>query len=315
MKYQQLTEGQRYQISCLSTHGYSQAHIARELNVHRSTISRELRRNRGKQDYQPEQAHQLALRRRYDSGKYRVSEDTALFVRMTLLADWSPEQISALSKRIGYPVSHEWIYRYVASNKAQGGKLYKHLRQGHKRYRKGQQSKRCVIPNRVSIDERPSIVDERSRFGDWEVDTVMGKQGTGAIVTLAERKSRLYLVQKVSAKTANEVADAMIAMLAPYKKFVQSITSDNGSEFVGHERVSEALDTKIYFAHPYCSWERGLNENFNGLLRQYVRKGSDLTQVTDNMLALYQSKLNLRPRKCLDYRQPQVVFNELMKAA
>jgi len=315
MRYQQLTEGQRYQIACLRDHGLSQAMIAKELGVHPSTISRELRRNRSEQGYHPGDAHQRATQRRCSGNKYRVPTDTLFFVRMALVADWSPEQISAVSKRIACPVSHEWIYRFVAQDKANGGKLYRHLRQGHKRYRKGQNAKRSVIPNPVSIDERPAIVEERSRLGDWEVDTVLGKQGSGAIVSLAERKSRLYLVQYVPAKTATAVGDAIIRMLEPYKAHVHTITADNGSEFVEHERVAAALEAKVFFAHPYCSWERGLNENSNGLLRQYVPKGSDLSLVSPQALLAFERRLNLRPRKCLGFRQPKVVFDELRQAA
>ena len=217
MKYQQLTEGLRYQIACLRDHGLTQACIAKQLGVHPSTISRELRRNRDEQDYQPQQAHQRAIARRLTSQKCCVPPDTIDFVRMALAVDWSPEQISEVGERINCPVSHEWVYRYVARDKANGGTLYRHLRQGHKRYRKGRNSKRSVIPNPVSIDGRPSIVDERSRLGDWEVDTVLGKQGSGAIVSLVERKSRFYLVRYVPSKTASAVADAMISMLSPYK--------------------------------------------------------------------------------------------------
>ena len=315
MRYHQLTEGQRYQIACLHDHGLSQAMIARKVGVHPSTISRELRRNRCAQGYQPAETHQSATLRRCSSSKYRVPEDTLIFVTMALAADWSPEQISSVCRRIGCPVSHEWIYRYVAQDKANGGKLFRHLRQGHKRYRKGQNAKRCVIPNPVSIDERPAIVDSRSRLGDWEVDTVSGKQGSGAIVTLAERKSRLYLVQYVPAKTAAAVADAIICMLEPYKAHVHTITADNGSEFVEHERVAKVLNAQFYFAHPYSAWERGLNENSNGLLRQYVPKGSDLSQLSPDELSAFERRLNLRPRKCLDFRQPQIVFDELRQVA
>ena len=315
MKYQQLTEGLRYQIACLRDHGLTQACIAKQLGVHPSTISRELRRNRDEQVYQPQQAHQQALARRRESQKRCLPPDTIDFVRMALAADWSPEQISGVGERIDCPVSHEWIYRYVARDKANGGTLYRHLRQGHKRYRKGRNSKRSVIPNPVSIDERPAIVDERSRLGDWEVDTVLGKQGSGAIVSLVERKTRLYLVRYVPGKTASAVADAVISMLKPYKAHVHTITADNGSEFVEHERVAAALEAQVYFAHPYCSWERGQNENSNGLLRQYVPKGSDLSLVTVEALSAFERRLNFRPRKCLGFRQPQMVFDELFKAA
>ncbi|HAS3439142.1 TPA: IS30-like element ISAeca1 family transposase [Vibrio cholerae] len=315
MKYQQLTEGLRYQIACLRDHGLSQARIAKQLGVHPSTISRELRRNCAGQAYQPQQAHQLATARRLTSQKRTVPSDTIDFVCMALVADWSPEQISGVGDMINCPVSHEWIYRYVARDKANGGTLYRHLRQGHKRYRKGKNSKRSVIPNPVSIDERPAIVNERSRVGDWEVYTVLGKQGSGAIVSLLERKSRLYLVQYVPSKTASAVADTIISMLKPYQAHVHTITADNGSEFVEHERVAAELEAQVYFAHPYSAWERGQNENSNGLLRQYVPKGSDLSVVTAEALSAVEKRLNFRPRKCLGFKQPQVVFDELLKAA
>lgn len=198
---------------------------------------------------------------------------------------------------------------------AGGGKLYKALRQGHKRYRKGINSKRAVIPEPRSIDERPAIVDTRERFGDWEVDTVLGKHGTGALVTLAERKSRLYLVRRVDAKRAADVRDAIIEMLTPYADHVHTITADNGSEFVEHKAIAEALKTEFYFAHPYSSWERGLNENFNGLLRQFIPKGVDLRLITDENVRRAEKSLNLRPRKCLGFKQPEVVFKEYLQAA
>ena len=158
-------------------------------------------------------------------------------------------------------------------------------------------------------------MDTRERLGDWEADTVLGKQGTGALVTRAERKSRLYLVKRVSSKKAEVVKEAILEMLAPYKEYVHSITFDTGGEFAEHNALAERLNAKTYFAHPYSSWERGLNENFNGLLRQYIRKGTDLRSVSDDYVAWVEKKLNLRPRKCLGFRQPEVVFNTLRQAA
>jgi len=238
-----------------------------------------------------------------------------VYVEWALGLEWSPEQISEVGKRINISVSHEWIYQYVAADKASGGQLFRHLRQGHKRYRKGKQTKRSPIPNAVSIDERPSIVDTRERLGDWEADTVLGKQGTGVLVTLAERKSRLYLVQRVDSKHADVVRKAIIDMLKPYKDKVHTITFDNGGEFAEHEKIAESLEAKMYFAHPYSSWERGLNENFNGLLRQYIPKGTDLRRVSDERVKQVQSRLNLRPRKCLGFKQPVEVFEKLSRAA
>lgn len=316
MSYQQLTEGQRYQISVLLARGCSQTVIAETLCKSKSTISRELSRNRlpdGR--YEPAQAQQLATSRRIHATKRRIPSMTIDFVKLCLNVDWSPEQISHVSTRLGMPVSHEWIYQYVATDKATGGKLYKSLRHGHKRYRKGKTSKRCVIPEPVSIDERPAIVDTRERFGDWEIDTVLGKHGTGALVTIAERTSRFYLVKKVTSKSADAVRDATIELLRPYAEHVHTITADNGSEFVGHKAIAEALETEIYFAHPYSSWERGLNENSNGLLRQYIPKGTDLREITEEEVMQAMARLNARPRKCLGFRQPSVIFNKLCQAA
>lgn len=315
MKYQQLTEGKRYQISVLLGQGYRPADIAKSISVHRATVYRELKRNRSDNGYDPDHAQQQATSRRVAATKYKVPSLTIEYVELGLSLRWSPEQISGVGRLIDMKVSHEWIYRHIAADKAAGGKLYKALRQGHKRYRRGVNTKRCVIPDPRSIDDRPEVVDEKERFGDWEVDTVLGKQGTGALVTLAERKSRMYLVRKVEAKRAVDVRDAVIDMLKPYAASVQTITADNGSEFVEHKAIAEALNIDFYFAHPYSSWERGLNENFNGLLRQYIPKGMDLRLVTDEDVRRAERQLNLRPRKCLGFRQPEVVFRELLQAA
>jgi IS30 family transposase len=315
MSYQQLTEGKRYQISVLLAQGSPATAIAQAVKVHRSTVYRELKRNSSREAYNPGKAHQQAMRRRTGAAKYRLPERVVRYVELTLSWRWSPEQISGVSKLIGLPVSHEWIYRHVAADRVRGGKLYKALRQGHKRYRRGANSKRSVIPDPRSIDERPSIVDTRERFGDWEVDTVLGKHGSGALVTLAERKSRLYLVRKVAAKRASDVRDAIIDMLKPYAAHVHTITADNGSEFVEHKAIAKALGAEFYFAHPYSSWERGLNENFNGLLRQYIPKGTDLRMITGEDVRKAEKQLNLRPRKCLGFRQPEIVFQEYLQAA
>ena len=208
-------------------------------------------------------------------------------------------------------VSHEWIYGYIQRDKLRGGKLFKQLRHGHRKYRKGSRAKRVIIPNRVGIECRPAIVNKKKRFGDWEADTVLGKNGTGAIVSLVERKSKLYLIRKVPAKTAADVGRAMVGMLWRYRGHVRTITADNGAEFCAHALVADKLKTDIYFANPYSSWERGLNENFNGLLRQYIRKGTDLRTVTDKQIADVERALNARPRKCLGFKQPALVFKQL----
>ena len=189
------------------------------------------------------------------------------------------------------------------------------MRQGHKRYRRGRKEKAQAIKNAVSIDDRPSIVDSKERLGDWEIDTVLGKHGTGAMVTILERKTRFYVVKKVPSKSADDVTKAIIELLMPYKEHVHTITADNGREFAGHETIAKALEADVYFAHPYSSWERGANENANGLLRQYVKKGTDLTTVTDSDIEFAVSRINYRPKKCLDFKQPAIVFKEMVLAA
>ncbi|GEM81517.1 IS30 family transposase [Vibrio superstes] len=308
MNYQQLTEGKRYQISALLERGISVFEIAKTVKCHRSTIYREFKRCGKKEHYLPARAHQLSVAKRRYARKFRIPQSRIDFIEILLTIDWSPEQISNVLTRAGAKVSHEWIYRYVARNKRQGGKLYRHLRQGHKRYRRGKKEKAPAIKNAISIEERPEIVENRERIGDWEIDTVLGKHGTGSIVTILERKTRFYLTRKVHSKSVKDVTKATIDMLMPYKDFVHTITVDNGREFAGHEEIGNALEADVYFAHPYSSWERGANENANGLLRQYVKKGTDLRTVSDDDIERAQQRINYRPRKCLGFKQPAVIF-------
>ncbi|KMK81826.1 IS30 family transposase [Pectobacterium brasiliense] len=315
MKYQQLTEGQRYQISILREENLSCHEIGSRIGISKSTVSRELRRNTSGAGYEPQQAHRMCCDRRQSAAKKAISPQTVDFVVFALEWKWSPEQISAVGSIIGLMVSHEWIYQYIYEDKRSGGELYRHLRQGKRRYRNGYGQKRGRIPDAVSIELRPAIVDERGRLGDWEADLVLGKQGTGAIVTLAERKSRIYLTKKVFSKDAVEVSNAIISLLSEHKDVCHTITFDNGLEFSEHKAIAEALNAETYFAHPYASHERGLNENSNGLLRQFIPKGTDLRAVSEEDLQHYQGALNSRPRKCLGFRQPSVVFAELRKAA
>jgi len=314
MRYKQLIEGQRYQIEAYLREGFSYREIGKRLQVSHSTISREVRRNRIRDNhYLPEVAHAKTVKRRGQAAKYSVPALTITFVEFGLSQKWSPEQIAGVGKIIGHSVSHEWIYGYIQRDKLRGGKLFKQLRHGHRKYRKGSRAKRVIIPNRVGIECRPAIVNKKKRFGDWEADTVLGKNGTGAIVSLVERKSKLYLIRKVPAKTAADVGRAMVGMLWRYRGHVRTITADNGAEFCAHALVADKLKTDIYFANPYSSWERGLNENFNGLLRQYIRKGTDLRTVTDKQIADVERAL--RPRKCLGFKQPALVFKQLRDAA
>ena len=316
MRYKQLASEQRYQISLLISLNFNMAQIAKQLNVHRSTISRELKRNTIEGCYQAKQAQQLSEQRKVRAKKRCVSEEVIPFIRFCYESEFyfSPEQMSAELKKLGVRVSHEWIYRFIYRDKQQGGKLHHMLRQGKRRYRKGTQDKRGKLLNTVSIEKRPCIVEERSRLGDWEVDLVMGKQGTGAIITLVERKSLLYLIKKVPNKQAETVAKGITSMLAAYRQQVHTLTFDNGKEFARHQEIARELDAECYFAHPYSAWERGLNENFNGLLRQYIPKGTDLRKVSAQRIKRIELLLNIRPRKTLNYERPLSVFRREIKS-
>lgn len=308
--YIQLTQEQRYQISAYKKAGYNQSEIARLIGVNKSTISRELKRNRGLRGYRPKQAHELSMRRRKEKAKERIKPEIWEWVKNLLEEDWSPEQISGwLSREKRLHISHESIYRFVYRDKNQGGDLYRHLRCQRKRKKRyGGHSMRGLIPGRVSIDERPAVVDRKNRFGDWELDTVIGKNHQQAIVTITERKSKLALFAKVERKTSDMVKEAIIGLLEPIKDWVKTLTADNGKEFAGHLELAEKLEADFYFAHPYSSWERGLNENTNGLLRQYFPKKTDFRLINENEINKAMDKLNNRPRKTLGFKTPNEIF-------
>lgn len=315
MSYKQLIEGQRYQIQAYLYERLSYREIGRRLKISHSSISREIRRHSINGRYDPDIAKRRAQYRRKYSAKTKVSQKTIDYVEFGLSLKWSPEQIAGVGQFIGLPISHEWVYGHVERDKCRGGKLYKHLRHNGRRYKKGDRAKRVIIPNRIGIENRPHIVDSKERFGDWEVYTVLGKQGTGAIVSLVERKSKIYLIRKVPSKSTEDVCRAIGTMLWRYRRHVHTITADNGTEFCAHESVARKLKTDVYFANPYASLERDSNENFNGLLRQYIPKGTDLRMLSDEEIARVERSLNLRPRRCLGYKQPAVVFDELRRAA
>ena len=287
--------------------------IAEIVGVHASTISREIKRNRGKKGYRPKQAHQKAQGRKHGARK-QIRHETWKYIEEQLRREWSPEQVSGrLRSHHQVKISHEWIYQYILANKAVGGGLYKHLRcQKRNRKRYGSNERRGSLPNCRSIDERPGIVAERSRIGDWESDTIIGKNHQQAIVTIVDRKSRLLLMRKVEKRTAENVGEAMIGMLSTKK--CMTLTSDNGKEFANHERVAEVLKVDHFFAHPFSAWERGTNENTNGLIRQYFPKHSAFATITQKDVIEVMEKLNNRPRKCLDFMTPNEVYNSYLIA-
>lgn len=308
--YQQLTQDLRYQIYAFLKAGFSPSSIARQLGVDKSTIARELKRNRGQRGYRPKQAQQLAENRRATDNALRISTETWQQIETLLQQDWSPEQISGTLKAQGQSSpSHERIYQHVYADKRQGGDLYQHLRcQKKRRKRYGKYDRRGQLRNRKSIDQRPAIVADKARLGDWEADTIIGKRHQQAIVSLVERQSKLTRLAKVERNTEEAVKQAIVKMLTPLADRVHTITSDNGREFAAHEAIAEALEADFYFAHPYHSWERGLNENTNGLVRQYFAKGSDFTTITDEQVQAVAERLNERPRKTLGYQTPNHVF-------
>jgi len=311
MSYTQLAEEQRYQIYALMKAGHRQTKIAAVVGVHKSTISREVRRNQGLRGYRPLQAHQLAVHRRQTKAQCRLTPEHWSLIERLLQEDWSPEQISLwLADQQAITISHEWIYQHVLQDKAQDGTLYRHLRcQKARKKRYGAYDRRGHLRNRVSIEERPGIVDDRTRLGDWELDTIIGKGRRQVLVSLTERTSRLALIAKVPNKEAEGVTHAILKLLAPLSEQVYTLTADNGKEFAQHEAIAKALNADFYFAHPYASWERGLNENTNGLIRQYFPKSCDFTTITQKDLDHVMHKLNNRPRKCLGMQTPnQVCF-------
>ena len=305
--YAQLTREQRYQIKALLDTEHNQREIADLLGVHKSSIQRELKRNRGKRGYRPNQAHEKALSRRAKKALPRIGAAVWSLVEKELCEDWSPEQVSGRLKEDKIFVSHERIYQYVYADKRVGGALWKHLRHP-KKYRKraGGRDRRGKIPNRRSIEERPAIVDERSRIGDWEADLIVGKNHQGVALTLTERNSRFTLLRTFPSKHADPITQG-IKELLKWDARLKTITFDNGKEFAGHEEVASALNVDCYFAHPYSSWERGTNENTNGLIRQYLLKSRNLKNVSMEEVMIM-DKLNLRPRKCLDFKTPYEVF-------
>jgi len=307
--YQQLTSEQRYQISALKRIGHGPTEIAKVLEVNKSTISRELRRNAGERGYRPKQAQEKARKRQVKARK-RISAGIWQVVEEKLSQDWSPEQVSGwLKKHQGIRISHEWIYQYILEEKQAGGKLYTHLRcHAKRRKRYGKYDRRGRLPDRVSIEERPQIVEQRERLGDWETDTLIGKGHAGALVSLVERKSRYTLLQPVTQRLADLVAQAIISLLSPFTDLVHTITADNGKEFAEHVLIAESLQAIFFFAHPYSAWERGTNENTIGLLRQYFPKKTDFSEITSAQAWLVADKLNHRPRKCLDFKTPYEVF-------
>jgi len=315
--YHHLTREQRNEIYLSLKTGKSHSTIAQELGVSRSTISREIHRNRGDRGYRPKQADEKAEARKTAKPKRRdCTPQTQERISVLLQLEWSPQQIAGRLASEGVRVSHERIYQYIYADKKTGGSLWTHLRQARKKYRKriSGKDRRGQIPDRVSIESRPAVVGEKKRIGDWEADTVIGANHEGVIVTLVERVTKQTLIAAVPSKHAEVVTQAIITLLTPYKDHVHTITVDNGKEFTNHKDIALALDTLVYFAHPYHSWERGLNENTNGLIRQYFPKSESLFGVSEEQTDFVMQRLNNRPRKTLGFLTPNEVFLPYVKS-
>ena len=297
----------------LLQNGTKRNDIAKAIKVHPSTITRELKRNSGvRGHYNWETAQTNAMRtKRKKPGNHSVDETIKEEARRILVTEqWSPEQISGALAMKGKHISYETIYRMIRKDKAEGGDLYKHCRHRLKHRARPVGGKRVPIPNRTSISERPKEADGK-RFGDFEMDTIVGRGNHGAIVTLIERSTNMLFMRKLpKGKNAKELARTVIHLLRPFKEHIKSITTDNGTEFACHEMISKRLGVKVYFADPYSSWQKGGIENANGLARQYIPKSETFENVSHQQITKYSRKLNMRPRKKLKFRTPQECFYE-----
>jgi IS30 family transposase len=313
-----LTVEQRYTIERMIQQGYKQIEIARCIAKHKSVVSRELKRNCDQRSgkYKSDLAQRKYNHRNKTKPKCIVFDNVMKSkVGALLKDDYSPEQVCGKLREQGKQcVSHERIYQHIWEDKKQGGTLHTHLRNQGRRYRKrgAAKDKRGLIVGRVDIEKRPKIVEERSRFGDLEVDLIIGKNHKSAILTINDRASGMLKMRKVKSKEAWEVSRAIVSELEDWKPYIKTITADNGKEFANHQYVAQELQIDHYFAKPYHSWERGSNENLNGLVRQYFKKKDDFNQLSDQQIKFIENKLNNRPRKRFKYKTPIFVMEELL---
>jgi IS30 family transposase len=298
--------------------GYNKSEIARAITKDKSVVFNEIKRNSDNRSgiYDDDLANRKAAKRQKEKAKnIRFTRFIQDEIELLLRADYSPEQVvGTLKKQEKETVSVERIYQHIWEDKKNKGDLHTHLRRQGRKYRKRGSSKdtRGIIKNRISIDQRHKIVEKRSRFGDLEVDLIIGKNHNQAILTVNDRASGMLKMKKVASKEATVVTKAITEILEDWKPYLRTITADNGKEFAGHEQVAENLEIDYFFAHPYHSWERGSNENLNGLIRQYFTKGSDFTEITNKRVKEIETILNNRPRKRYNYENPIFVMNQLL---
>jgi IS30 family transposase len=311
-----LTSEQRYTISVLLEQNFSKSEIAIVIKKDKSVLTRELQRNcdlrSGKYDFD------LAQRKyeKRQKGKTKRNDLTLEIkerIKEYLHQELSPEQIVGVCSKNGLScVSTESIYQHIWKDKKEKGNLYLSLRTTGKRYRKrgSKKDSRGVLSNRRLIEDRPKIVDLKQRFGDLEIDTIIGKNHKGAIVTINDRATGILRMKKIKAKESELVKQAAIELLENWKPYLFTITSDNGKEFAMHQEIATVLEVDFYFANPYSPWERGANENLNGLIRQYIPKSTSFEEITIERIIEIQEKLNNRPRKRFNFETPNYMFNQ-----
>lgn len=309
-----LTQEQRYTIEVLNKENYSQTAIAIRIGKDKSVVYRELQRNCDKRNgsYRASLAQHKCEKRHCDKNKkISFTSEIKEFVTNWIKEDYSPEQIVGMAKLEGFDcVSIERIYQFIWDDKKQGGNLYQHLRTQGKRYRKrgASKDKRGQIVGRVGIENRPIEVAEKERLGDFEIDLIIGKDHKGALLTANDRVTGISKIKKIASKDSQIVKEAVIELLCEFKPILQTITSDNGKEFSQHQDIAKELDIEYYFARPYHSWERGANENMNGLFRQYFPKGMSFENITNEQVQKAENKLNNRPRKRFGFKTPNQVY-------
>ena len=311
MKKVHLTKEQRYAISAMHKQGYTQKHIAEAIDKDKSVISRELKRNANRNGrYSFTSAQEMAASRKERMKRPRkLHPELKKEVIQLIEQDWSPQQIEGRLKLQNKPsVCHETIYKLIRQDKSEGGTLYKHTRHQLK-HRKRPVGKKIAIKNRVTIDQRPEIVDTKQRLGDWEIDTIVGKDNKGAIVIMVERKTAFMMMEKLNhGKNAKELSNVAVRLLSAYINHVHTITGDNGTEFAHHQTIAKMLKTQFFFTHPYSSWEKGLIENTNKLVRQYIPKKTNFNTLNEQQIKEIQHKINNRPRKNLNFYSPKETF-------
>lgn len=314
----QITKEQRYTISVMLKQGIKPKDIAKFIGKDRSSIYREINRNKDKRNgvYKSLLAEKKCRERHKVKPKIkRFNSKIKTKVVELISDDYSPEQVVGFCKKEGIEcVSHETIYQYIWEDKKQKGSLHTHLRRQGRRYRKrgAVKDNRGIIKGRIGIEKRPNIVEDRERFGDLEVDLIIGSNHKSAIVTLNDRASGVLKMKKVISKEATVVTEAINSLLEEWIPYLHTITADNGKEFAGHKEVANFLNIDYYFARPYHSWERGSNENLNGLIRQYIKKKTDFRTLSDEYVKSIETKLNNRPRKRFNFETPIFVMEKLL---